>query len=323
MSGNQDILDLVSICVLSYGTDRRAERLIGSLVSAGVSPDQILEIHNPAKAAPVVDGNHMHRRIVLDENLGYAGGMNVALREPSVAVRRFILLLTHDVVIAPDAVRLLAMALAHDATLACVGPVLSDAATGDSAGKKRGRAWTYYPDNAQMLGDAVSPQRVDALDGSVLMIRAAVGQAVRFDDLLFMYYEEIDFLERIRSQGLGDVAVVPLAHAVASSSGPTSRPLAHAYLMSRNGPEVALRYGGAGACLLHLAHVLRECAISDLSPRRGHWRARERRIAALRRSRARARGIAHFCTRRFGPPPAALQDGDMWDPIRTRRRPTG
>lgn len=300
----------VSIVVLSYGEDPRAGRLIDSLLAEGtIAASQILEVHNPAADEVNMPESKSHRFLRLAQNAGYAGGMNAAFGDEIVMSRAFVLLLTHDTQVSVAAVARLVRALGEHPELACVGPVLRSGNKLMSAGKPRGRLWGYRHALTIPEGDTVVS--TDGLDGSILLLRASAVSGLRMDAGFFMYSEEIDFLERLRRDRRGGIAVVTDTEAESVAGGETSRPRAHAYLTARNGLEVALRHGGLLGCTLHMLHLTRQSWYDLPKPGGERWPDPQLRRIARARLFARARGVLDFIRRRFGPPPPWLQDGDL------------
>jgi hypothetical protein len=296
----------VGIVVLSYGTDRSADGLIANLLADGhVSRDQVVEVHNPSELGEVARPKHDSTVINLRENGGYAAGMNAGIR--AVADRYpFILLLTHDAGITGIAVAELRDALASRPELAIVGPLLATNGRLWSAGKTRQANWRYTHIVPEVVSNDVDV--VDSLDGSVLLVRTSFTGSL-FDERFFMYFEETDAIERLRVQRIGRAAIVMYVFAE-SSPGGSKRPQFHAYLMARNGLEVARRYAGRGAVVQHLVFLARDSARQVIRGADSEPGSLRGRLLAARCALARLEGVRDFRRKRFGAPPLRLRDGD-------------
>jgi GT2 family glycosyltransferase len=89
--------DRLGVVILSYGHEQEFAPLVSDLLSRHrLTPEQITVVHNPFSAqdawTPAVPEGV--RLIRLEENLGYAGGMNAAIAQPGDV--DWLLLLTHD-----------------------------------------------------------------------------------------------------------------------------------------------------------------------------------------------------------------------------------
>lgn len=147
-------------------------------------------------------------------NLGFAGGVNTALRHrqnPGSDV----LLLNPDAVISPLAVRTLQARLHAADRIASVGPVQVD-----EQGNRGPVSWPY-PSPRRALAEAtrlrwLAPEEPRYVIGSVLLLNgAAVAEIGRFDDSFFLYDEEADWAFRAQQAGWRhEVVTEAVAHHV-------------------------------------------------------------------------------------------------------------
>lgn len=297
----------VNAIVLSYGTQREAAALIDELCADGEFPaEAVLEVHNPATPGEAVLADRGQQVVNLPVNVGYAGAMNVGIRQ-LMSRAEYLMLLTQDVRIAGAAVQELVEAVDADSELAVVGPLLVEDGTIWSAGKERGFSWQY-----RHIADAPRSRvsRVDSLDGSALLVRVKDLPPDLLDEGFFMYFEETELIERIiRSTGHG-VAVVASA-AAESAPGWTSRPKSHAYLMARNGMFVARQHGGVRACCVYAVGWGCRTALDIARAPNGIGKPPAGRMGAVRSAFAGCIGIVHSLLQKTGPPPWWLQDGDL------------
>jgi len=159
--------------------------------------------------------------IAAPRNLGYAGGINAGRRSCDGEV---IVISNPDVRFGDDAIDRLA-----DAGAAVAGPALfwdeahrwmlppADLQTRseviDRVIASRSRTWAGKRDRRRFAARVTfwsldKPTRVRALSGAVMAVRAdALDAAGGFDERFALYFEENDFLRRVR----GDVVYVPAA----------------------------------------------------------------------------------------------------------------
>jgi GT2 family glycosyltransferase len=206
----------------------------------------------------------------LDRNDGYAAGMNAGARWMPEDVD-FLLLLTHECLLAPDALERLVLALQQDPRCAMAGPLLGLHTSPEMVWSAGGRlaAWTGRPLHIRKptltaLWRSEPPVEVAWLDGAALLVRADAFRRVRqFDETYFLYYEELDLCLRLRRAGYA-LRCVPAATAWQEPGD------ASPYLDARNFPRVLRRNGRPVAALLavlsHLAAGFRDLAVAGRRP---------------------------------------------------------
>jgi GT2 family glycosyltransferase len=234
------------------------------------------------------------------QNLGFAEGNNVALREALAEGFPYVLLLNNDATIAPDAIRLLLQPLLDDPTVGLSGPAICYTSephrlwsAGGSIDWRRGVVTSPWCDRP-LAALPEHPFVVDHISGCAMLIRAkAIAEAGLLDARFFMYYEETEWCARIARLGYR-IVVVPAArvwHAISPRTQEGSPAIA--YYMTRN-QLLFLRAtrAGAGAWANTLYRQLRTIAslyLARHSPERirGRWPM----VLALR----------DFARGRFGP----------------------
>lgn len=224
--------------IVHWNAPARAERCLRSvLASAGVDMD-VLVVDNassPENYRELVARVGAGRVLRLPANRGCAGGRNAAIEE---GMKRggypVFLFLTHDVVLAEEAVANLVQALETDARVGVAGPLVY---------------WLQAPDRMYSAGGYLdrrravtgtlpgprgsTPYAVDWVDGCCIAVRREVlEKAGVFDERYFMYFEETDLCQRAHRAGWS-VVVVPAARVWHEAS---PAPGAHwHYYMVRNG----------------------------------------------------------------------------------------
>jgi hypothetical protein len=285
----------VGVVVLDRGRPDDAARAARSALDPIVQP-KVVVVENGPGPAPAVPAEVAVLR--LEENRGYAGGMNQGIAWLRREGCDRLLLLNNDAVLEAGSLRLLAEAL-DDPVLAAVGPVVLRAADGRvesmglrlgaRTGRSRLRGHGRRPDGGLGLWP------VPSLSGAALMIRAdALDRVGPLDEAYFHSFEDTDWCGRARGAGLG-LAVV--RGAFARHGGGRTLGLRSAdrlYYAARNHLRAADRLvplPGAARWLrraaivsLNLAHALRQGTVPRMDAVR----------AVLVGSRDFARG-------RFGP----------------------
>ncbi|WP_238324875.1 WecB/TagA/CpsF family glycosyltransferase [Paenarthrobacter nicotinovorans] len=289
----------VAVLVVTYNNADDVATLIAGLreetaeqsirvVVADNSPDDLtmaeVKLHPDVVAVPT------------GGNLGYAGGINAAMRVAGDADAY--LILNPDLRVERGAVAALRRRMALS-NAGVVVPVLLDddgtvypslrrepgllRALGDAAlgGRVQGRpGWL-----SEMDFDSESylhAHRVDWATGAALLISADTARAVGgWDEQFFLYSEETDYCRRVRDSGRS-IWFEPLARMWHERGGSGSSPQLTA-LMSVNRVRYAAKYGGRGAVAAFTAVALvaellrfhkpghREAALALVDHRR--WRA--------------------------------------------------
>ena len=211
----------------------------------------------------------------LPVNLGFAGGMNVGIREALAGGADYVFLLNNDMTVEPGFAEPLVAALQRDplAAGACSQVLFASAPDRTWYAGARFRSRRGYHGRHLRYGDPPLPPSAPAYEtdracaGAMLAPRSVLERVGDFDESLFAYGEDVDWSLRARSHGL-HVLVVPASvvrHGVSASSGGESSP-ATIYFNLRNGLVVSERWAPLGpvatwarrleAVLAHLAQAL-------------------------------------------------------------------
>jgi N-acetylglucosaminyl-diphospho-decaprenol L-rhamnosyltransferase len=245
----------VSLLVVNYRSAALALEAIRSARAASRDPLQVVVVDNSAEAEalrPVADVF-----IASVGNVGYAAAINRGRRDCDGEV---IVAANPDVIFAPGAIDALA-----EANAAVAGPALfwddahewflppADLHTSreiiDRALASRSRLWARRRDRRRIreriaFWSLTATTPVRAISGAVMAIRArAFDDAGGFDERFPLYFEETDFLRRVR----GDVVYVPAArvrHIYNQSAGASPEAAA---LYARSEAEYLRKWGGGWA----------------------------------------------------------------------------
>jgi N-acetylglucosaminyl-diphospho-decaprenol L-rhamnosyltransferase len=265
---------------------------VDALLAQSRPPEAIVIVENASResrleeiraAYPMVDV------VESRENRGYAGGVNLGLSRLDGTVDSY-LFLSHECVLEPLALERLVARLGEDPTLGVVGPLLGYRSEPDivfSAGARLDpKSWnSRHIRTPKAVSDwrARPPHRVDWLDGAALLIRDEARRAAGlFPEEYFQYYEEVEYLLRIRAAGWG-IECVPAAVA---RQQPGSFPT---YLAVRNRLRFVARTGPR-ACLVR--ELVRQAWF--LARDAAGWRRRPTAVSA------RLRGMRDFLLGRSG-----------------------
>ena len=143
-------------------------------------------------------------------NLGYTGGNNLALEKAIAEGFDYVLICNEDIAVGPDAVARLVETARSRPDAGVLGGVEVDYETG----RPRATGGTRFPDWRFRIHWPVDPpfpgvswSRVLYVQGALVMFtRAALEAGIRFDDALFIYWDEIELGYQLREKGLASAA---------------------------------------------------------------------------------------------------------------------
>jgi GT2 family glycosyltransferase len=288
----------VGAVVLHYRFWPRVRSTLEALLSQTRRPDEIVLVDNRSDdgSAESIRGAFPQVEVIEARlNRGYAAGMNIGLHAMLSRGAEAILLLTHECRLAPDALRALVARLEEEPILGAVGPLLAYESAPhlvfSAGGSLRPRDWRGVhlrePDRVDDWRGR-DPHAVEWLDGAAILLRDAAARALgKLDEDYFMYYEETEYLVRLRAAGW-KVECVPAAVAWQESGGKPD------YLFTRNRLRFVARVAPRRVLLLELARELRSLIENSRRPRS---------TAEIAVDRERRRAVLHFLLRRWGPGP--------------------
>jgi N-acetylglucosaminyl-diphospho-decaprenol L-rhamnosyltransferase len=206
----------VDAVVVSYNVRNLVLRTIAGLRADGI--DNVVVVDNAStdrsaeavrQAEPAVD------LVALDRNLGFAGGVNLAVGRTSSP---YVLVTTPDVLLAPGSTKLLEEVLDESADVGLVAPsiVTTDGEVYPSARRfpslcdAAGHAFLHFlwPRNRfsvryKMLDvDRTAAADVDWVAGTHFLVRRSAWDEVGgFDERFFMFVEDVDLCWRLGEAG--------------------------------------------------------------------------------------------------------------------------
>ncbi len=217
----------VDVLVLDLDGGAMLRDCLASIAAQTLAPHCVIVFDNGSRV-PVEAGTSGATVIRSEVNLGFAGGVNAALRHSDAP---FVALVNNDVVLDPDWLATVRAAM-HDATLAAVQTVIRrDDATIDGAGID------VHDGTIRQIGHGSPLARLGAPSQDSRSPPAAHRPPVRgpsatatlyrrellhFDERFFAYYEDAELSARLREGGWG-LSVLPEAKATHRGSQSAGR----------------------------------------------------------------------------------------------------
>jgi GT2 family glycosyltransferase len=192
--------------VVAHDPDERLVRTLEALACQTQPPAETIVVHSGScESADRVLASFPHVRVHrLPSNRGPSVARNTGLRQ---AATELVLLLDHDIYLAPDCLEQLALARGRwDATAACPRIRLHparDIVQADGAEPHFIGALTLRHGfrRADQLAPADPAPVGGALSACLLVARDRVLAAGGFDELIFFYFEDLEFSLRLRALG--------------------------------------------------------------------------------------------------------------------------
>ena len=252
-------LPRVLVSVLTYNSGQRAVETVASLRALAYPRFHLQVVDNGS-----TDGSAklLRERFpdldVVDSgsNRGYAGGNNLALERGVAEGFDHVLTCNDDIAIAPDALGHLVETAEAREDAGVVGGVEVD----DASGRPRTTGGLQPPDwrcrirwslDSPAPGDSAS--RALFVQGAlVLFTRRGLERGVRFDENLFMYWDEIELGYELASHGLA--AYVDHRVLVHHRNDPAALNARTGYLQQRNRAYIARKRFSSGRRMAYLAY---------------------------------------------------------------------
>lgn len=235
---------MIATIVVTWNQTELTLQCLTRLVETGFPQNQIWVVDNGSEpsAAPLLRERFPHTKIIrLDDNQGFAGGMNAGVSAALLSRAQTLFLLNNDAMVEPQTIPALQAALEEDSRIAAVSPKVYYDNTPHLI-QSIGLRVDPNSGEARMLGSGEAdcgqydqPADREALFGCAMLIRASAWEQVGpFWEPFFSYGEEIDWCLRARKQGwrLRYVPGAVVWHRTSSSLG-ADAPL-KVYLMARN-----------------------------------------------------------------------------------------
>lgn len=214
---NNDQLPLVSTVIISYNSEAFLTSCIKAILSSDYPEIEVIVVDNQSRdgSCDLVEKNFPDVKLIRNtENLGHGGGANTGL---GVAKGDYVMFMNPDVTLDKSCIRNLVLTGSQDPRAAVMG-----CKAVDSENRKRVQfAWGVFRKN-RWLGVILGENEVDdkrwsteqevgwVLGGALMVKRDSLEKLSLYDDLYFLYYEELDICFRAIKAGR-KVLYVPTA----------------------------------------------------------------------------------------------------------------
>jgi N-acetylglucosaminyl-diphospho-decaprenol L-rhamnosyltransferase len=243
----------VAAVVVNYNGGEALARCVASLRRSGIVDIVVVDNGSTDDSIALLQALDPSSRLVHSpKNAGYGAGANLGAR---LSAAELLFVCNPDLVVEPEAIRILVESLDAHPRAAVVGPMLVDPdgsvypsgrafpALGDSLG--HAFAGLFWADNPwtrryRLLGDEQHRARdADWVSGASFLVRRGAFEAIGgFDEAYFMYVEDVDLCWRLHRVGWG-VRYEPAARVVHEQGLSTSL---HPYRMLVAHHESILRF---------------------------------------------------------------------------------
>lgn len=232
---------LVSIITVNYNGAEHTIALLSSLQKISYPNIEVFVVDNgSSQPADEIAAQHPWVTLIKStENLGFAGGNNLALRH---ANGKYCLLINNDTEVPPNFLEPLVEKMELDPECGCVSPKLIYHYAPDTMQYAGSFGFNIYTGRAFARGhkekdkgqyNSVEPTEI--AHGAAMMFRTSLLKEIGLmAELYFLYYEEIDYCQRIKNAGykIWYVGTSKVLHKESMSTGKSS-PL-KTYYLNRN-----------------------------------------------------------------------------------------
>lgn len=201
----------VSIVTVNFNQPKVTEDLLTSLKEVNTYPDpEIIVVDNGSKVNPVPEWQERYPGILFirsEENTGFAGGNNIGLAS---ATGDYLFLINNDTVVTADLIQKLVDTMESNRRIGMISPKIHYF---DHPGMLQYTGYTpmnYYTARNACIGQFEQDKgQYDFLTGvtgyahgaAMMVRREALEKAGGMAENYFLYYEELDWCERIRKAG--------------------------------------------------------------------------------------------------------------------------
>ncbi len=202
------IYPLVSIISINYNSLDDTLEFLASLKEITYPSVEVIIVDNASRINPkekVLASYPDTKVIVSEKNLGFAGGNNLGIAE---AKGKYVLFLNNDTLLPPSFLQPLVefMESTPDAGMASPKVVFPDIKTIQYAGAKRVSAYTGRGERIGLfqtdIGQYDKIYKTDLGHGAALIVpRKVIDEVGPMPELYFLYYEEHEWCEKVKSKG--------------------------------------------------------------------------------------------------------------------------
>lgn len=291
----------VAVVILTWNSVDTIERCLASVMESDEVPMIVVVDNGSTDGTQALVRERFPAAHLLEtgENLGYAGGNNVALRSDLVAGHDYALVLNPDAYLHPAAIRTLRTRMDVATTVGASSPIIyyaeSDIVWYAGSDIRWSDGATTHLHQGERVPDLPMHARpTGRVNGCAMMLRMlALNEVDGLDEEYFLYYEEADLSVRLLERGW-HLELVPEAvcwHANSTSTGGAAGRV-YQYYMTRG----RLRF-----LKKHAAGRASRPAVAWLMTHELMWIAKTIGArAAARSARVRVRAVRDFRRNRFG-----------------------
>jgi GT2 family glycosyltransferase len=201
----------VSIVTVNFNQPQVTEDLLQSLREVNLYPDlEIIVVDNGSKTDPVpgwkaaYPGIHFIRS---ERNTGFAGGNNIGIRE---ATGDYLFLINNDTIVTPDLIGKLVGKMETNPKIGMISPKIHYFDEPNMLQYTGYTPMNYFTARNACIGQFEDDRgQYDSLSGvtgyahgaAMMIRREALEKAGGMSENYFLYYEELDWCERIRKAG--------------------------------------------------------------------------------------------------------------------------
>jgi GT2 family glycosyltransferase len=221
-------------CIVYYQDQVSLNNLLKSLSNQTLPPTAVfIADNNSSQQINLTTLPFLVKVIRLDENKGFAGGANVALKEAINSNFTNLMLLSQDVLLENDSAQKLMTQL--DISNGIVFPTMINRKT-NSVFSKGGNISKFF--GSIKLSTKDVPKNLDWADGSCLAFNSELFKSTNgLNESFFMYFEDVDFCLQAKSKGFNLTHVSTIASQTPNGPSPLLR--------SRNSVLLARRTGSS------------------------------------------------------------------------------
>ena len=221
-------------CIVYYQDQVSLNNLLKSLSNQTLPPTAVfIADNNSSQQINLATFAFLVKVIRLDENKGFAGGANVALKEAINSNFTNLMLLSQDVLLENDSAQKLITQL--DISNGIVFPTMINRKT-NSVFSKGGHISKFF--GSIKLSTKDVPKDLDWADGSCLVFTSEIFKSINgLNERFFMYFEDVDFCLQAKSKGFKLTHVSTIASQTPNGPSPLLR--------SRNSVLLARRTGSS------------------------------------------------------------------------------
>ncbi len=204
----------VSIIIVNYNNWEDTIECLDSLKNLSYKNFDVILIDNGSsepqpKNFRISDYNYPLRFIPLNQNLGFAGGNNLGIKQALKSDANYILFLNNDTIVEPNFLNHLVEVGESDKSIGIIGPLIykyTKPLTDFNQIWFAGGKIKFLPPKAEHLFKlaplSYSPQISDYISGCCLLIkREVINKIGLIPEIYFLYYEDVEWCLLAKKQG--------------------------------------------------------------------------------------------------------------------------